>query len=157
MKTSAPSVIGMMAMTTLLVGGCSVVEAATSPLSGPLSSPSGGTVNTAPVPAGPGVHAAAARNEWTGGPDGTALFSVGDQARDGLKAAIPAGRYLVRLAPGAQDGSWMVCDSNPCGPTHPENATTVGHPIGTAESAIYIGPRSSTLWLGNVILSPAKA
>jgi hypothetical protein len=83
------------------------------------------------------------------------MFSVGFSAKDGSSPAIPPGRYEVRLSPGAADGSWMLCDSALCGPAFQENATVVGRPIGPESSVMYIGPRAQTLWLANVILSPA--
>ena len=91
--------------------------------------------------------------EWGGGTDGTGVFSVGTQPADGMAAAIPPGRYMVKLAPGAQSGSWMLCDTALCGPAFQENAMVVGHPVGALPSAMYIGPKSRSLWVDNVILS----
>lgn len=95
-----------------------------------------------------------AAHQWAGGPDGTGIFSVGNQPRDGLSAAIPPGRYAVRVAPGASHGHWMVCDSAVCGPGFQENASIVGNPIGQETSAMYIGPQARTLWVSDVVISP---
>jgi hypothetical protein len=92
--------------------------------------------------------------QWAGGPDGTGIFSVGKHARDGLAAAIPPGRYTVQVAPGADHGHWMVCDTPVCGPGFQESAQVVGHPIGQESSAMYIGPQARTLWVQDVLISP---
>ena len=94
--------------------------------------------------------------EWAGGSDGTGIFSVGSQAGDGISAVIPPGRYAVKLSPGAQEGSWMLCDTALCGPAFRGNATVIGRPIGPSASAMYIGARSRTLWLDNVTLSQSR-
>ena len=95
-----------------------------------------------------------AAHQWAGGPDGTGIFSVGTEPRDGLAAAIPPGRYTVRVAPGAAHGHWMVCDTAACGPGFQENADVVGNPIGQESSAVYIGPQARTLWVHDVVISP---
>ncbi len=97
-----------------------------------------------------------AAHQWAGGPDGTGIFSVGNQPRDGLAAAIPPGRYNVRLAPGAEHGHWMVCESALCGPGFQDHAAIIGNPIGQTSSAMYIGSQARTLWLDNVVLSPIE-
>jgi hypothetical protein len=95
-----------------------------------------------------------AAHEWTGGTDGTGMFSVGSHPQDGLSAAIPPGRYMVRVAPGAEHGHWMVCEASVCGPSFQEYAIVVGNPIGLDASAMYIGPQARTLWVDDVVLSP---
>ena len=95
-----------------------------------------------------------AAHEWAGGPDGTGIFSVGNRPRDGLAAAIPPGRYAVRVAVGAEHGHWMVCDSALCGPGFQDHAEVVGNPIGHGSSAIYLGPQARTLWVDHVVISP---
>jgi hypothetical protein len=95
-----------------------------------------------------------AAHQWAGGPDGTGIFSVGNQPRDGLAAAIPSGRYAVRVAPGAEHGHWMVCDSSLCGPGFQDHAEVIGNPIGQESSAMYIGPQARTLWVKDVVISP---
>ena len=95
-----------------------------------------------------------AAHQWAGGPDGTGIFSVGNQVRDGLAAAIPPGRYSVRVAPGADHGHWMICDTAVCGPGFQESAQVVGNPIGQESSAMYIGPQARTLWVQDVLISP---
>lgn len=94
-----------------------------------------------------------ASRQWTGGPDGTGIFSVGNQPRDGLAASIPPGRYTVQVAPGAKHGHWMVCGSAVCGPGFQEYATVVGSPTGADAAAMYIGPSARTIWLNDVVLS----
>ena len=93
-------------------------------------------------------------HQWAGGTDGTGIFSVGTQPRDGLAAAIPPGRYVVRVSPGAEHGHWMVCDSPVCGPGFLESAEVIGNPIGQEVSAMYIGPQARTLWVHDVLISP---
>lgn len=97
-----------------------------------------------------------ANHEWTGGADGTAMFSVGTTVRDGMAAVIPPGRYDVKAASADADGTWMVCDAPTCGPAFQENATVIGHPVGPDSSIMYIGPGARTLWLHNVVLSAAN-
>lgn len=119
-----------------------------------------GMTTTVTVTATPGAtpprstDVMSAAHEWAGGPDGTGIFSVGSQPRDGLGAAIPPGRYTVRVAPGAEHGHWMVCETALCGPAFQENAAIIGNPIGTASSAMYLAPRARTLWVHDVVLSP---
>ncbi len=94
-----------------------------------------------------------ANHQWSGGKDGTAMYAVGPHAQPGLAAAIPPGRYNVRLANGADDGSWMICDAPVCGPAFQENATVIGKPVGPHTSTMYIGPGAVTVWLDHVVLS----
>ncbi len=95
-----------------------------------------------------------AAHQWAGGPDGTGIFSVGRQPRDGLAAAIPPGRYSVQVSAGAPHGHWMVCDSELCGPGFQDHASIIGNPVGQESSAIYLGPDARTLWLKDVVLRP---
>lgn len=95
-----------------------------------------------------------AAHQWTGGPDGTGIFSVGSQPRDGLAASIPPGRYTVKVAPGAEHGHWIVCDSALCGPGFQDHAAIIGNPVGAEASAIYIGPQARTLWVDHVEITP---
>ena len=155
MHAPAPAVAAAAALAALSLTGCQGGDAAAS--SQPMSTPIMATVNQlsgAVPPLSEDVPTAGL--EWTGGSDGTGMFSVGSKAGDGIPAVIPPGRYQVKLAPGAQEGSWMLCDSAECGPAFPENATVIGRPIGPSSSAMYIGARSRTLWLDNVILSPSR-
>lgn len=105
-------------------------------------------------PVGPNLRNGS--HEWAGGKDGTGVFTVGDHPKDGISVAIPPGHYQVKLAPGAQDGSWMLCDTALCGPAFQRNASIVGHPIAPYSSAVYIGPRSRTLWVDHVVLTPSS-
>lgn len=95
-----------------------------------------------------------ASHQWAGGKDGTGIFAVGNQPRAGLSAAIPPGRYTVRVAPGAEHGHWMLCESDFCGPGFQENAAVVGNPVGQNSSTVYIGPQAHSLWVHDVVLSP---
>lgn len=104
-------------------------------------------------PVGPNLHNGS--HEWAGGEDGTGVFTVGAHPKDGISAVIPPGHYQVKLAPGAHDGSWMLCDTPLCGPAFQRNASVVGHPIEPYSSAMYIGPKSRTLWVDHVILTPS--
>ena len=146
--------VSAVTLAALALSGCDGVDAGASTQE--MAGPATATVNQMsgampPVP----TDLPPAAQEWAGGSNGTALFSVGTHAKDGFAAAIPPGRYEVRLAPGAEDGGWMLCDTASCGPVFQENATVVGRPIGPTSSAMYIGPQSRTLWLNNVILIPA--
>lgn len=94
--------------------------------------------------------------EWTAGPDGTGLFAVGAHGRDGM-AAIPQGSYEVRVAPGAESGDWMLCDTALCGPLFPQNAAVAGHATAPGSTAIFIGSKARTMWVDNVVLSPVDS
>jgi hypothetical protein len=143
-----------LALAALPLSGCGGADAAESPQA--MTSPSAATVNDLAGAAAPlAIDTPLAGREWAGGSDGTGIFFVGTHAGSGEPAVIPPGRYEVKLSPGAQDGSWMLCDSALCGPEFPENATVIGRPIGSLSSVVYIGSGSQTLWVGNVILSPA--
>lgn len=106
----------------------------------------------APPPRAAEVAAAA---EWTGGSDGTGVLAVGNHPVNGTTLAIPPGRYDVALADATREGSWMICDSPLCGPAFKENSTAVGHPAAANKYVISIGPRSRTLWIDNVTVTPA--
>ena len=148
MNIRTPLVIGTLAV-VLPLSGCAQSDGATS------ASTTTVTVTEMPGATPPrATDVVNAAHQWAGGPDGTGIFSVGNQPRDGLSAAIPPGRYAVRVAPGARHGHWMVCDSPFCGPGFQENAAIVGNPIGQETSAMYIGPQAQTLWVDDVVISP---
>ncbi len=149
---SIPVVVLSLTPAVLCLGGCDPIDAASSPLMVTITATA--TVTAVPGAAQPrATDVASSLYEWGGGSDGTGVFSVGIHPRDGMAAAIPPGSYIVKLAPGAQSGSWMLCDTALCGPAFQENATVVGNPLGEWSSAMYIGPKSRTLWVDNVILS----
>ncbi len=148
----------MHARTTLVVVGLALMA----PLSGCARSdaPSAGTTTVVTVTEIPGAtppratDVMNAAHQWTGGPDGTGIFSVGSRPQDGLAAAIPPGRYSVRVAAGASHGHWMVCELPQCGPGFQENAAALGNQVGPDSSALYIGPQARSLWVHDVVLSP---
>lgn len=148
MNTTA--IVASLAIAAVPLTACGRVDAAIAPLM--VTS----TVTITAVPGSPpnsnGVVGSASR-EWTAGPDGTALFTVGAHSRDGL-TAIAMGRYEVKVAPGARGGNWMLCDAALCGPAYPDYATVVGHAVAPYSSTVYIGPKSRTLWVDKVTLSP---
>lgn len=147
MNTTA--VITGLAIAVLPMSACGSVDVAPSPgvnaaMVNPLHGPS----------ILPNAETPAAGPQWSAGPEGTALFAVGAHPRDGL-ASIPLGRYEVKVGPNARAGNWMLCDEAVCGPAHEESATVVGHAIAPYSSTIHVGPTARTLWIDNLILSPA--
>ena len=155
MHAPTPAAYAVLVSAALSLSGCQGVDAVTSPqaLKNPVITATVTQIPGAPPPMATDMPSAG--YEWGGGSDGTALFPVGIPAEDG-SAAIPPGRYEVKLSPGAQEGSWMLCDTALCGPAFHENATVIGRPIGPSASAMYIGARSRTLWLDNVTLSRSR-
>ncbi len=144
-------VVAFLTLAALPLSACDSADSALAPLVGTTTVTA--TVTRIPgAPAAPPAAGADFQTEWTGGPDGTGTFAVGTHSRDGL-APIPEGRYEVTTGPEARDGDWMLCDAALCGPAFQANATVVGHAVAPYSSTMYIGPKSRTLWIDNVILS----
>lgn len=150
MRKHARLAVGL-ALILLPVSACDPADSALAPLVGTTTVTATAT-QIQGASADPPADGVDLRIEWTAGADGTGIFAVGTHPRDGL-ASIPEGRYEVRTAPGARAGDWMLCDTALCGPAFQANATVVGHAVASYSSTMYIGPKSRTLWIDNVILS----
>jgi len=146
MRTKATQILALGVAAALTVTGCSALHSATSASSSPAVKQSRGDSN--PLSGSPSTSVV----QWVAGSRGT-VFSVGAHASDGAAAAIPPGRYQVRLTDAGQAGSWTACDTMPCGPSQ---AAALGNPVSSSSSAIDITPGTRNLLLTNVILTATE-
>jgi len=145
---------GLLVMAAVALAGCNPVAGSQAPTTTVMT-----TATVTRIPAASEAFprwADSPLNQWTSGPSGYGVFAVGDRPRDGLPAAIPPGRYQVRVSPGATEGAWMRCGTPLCGMAFQQNAVAVGHAIGPDfVTTVDITAEDRAVWVYNVVLAPA--
>lgn len=86
------------------------------------------------------------------------VFIVGNGSSmgfaDRVNGQIPPGRYRVEVAPDEREGSWIRCQSLPCGPAYPASTIVAAQITGSqSPELLTVNVTDFAIWLSNVNLT----